>query len=645
MTRSLAIFALLLGLAQPALADMCTANVGSSPQHCKMPKRRKAHVRMTRDNFGVPHIKGNTLYDAGYGVGQAQAQDRLFQMEFVRKSATGNLAEVAGRDFLGDDEDARRQFYTEEERQYLFSTLSCPLQTLVQGYVDGVNAYMQQTYGDTTLANVPHEFFFLPLLVHALGAVPSGVRYSIETIGGKEVYKPDPWRPTDVVAVTVLLAGRFGSGGGRQLRQAALVNYLTGFFTTAGPPAGKTAAEAARDVFEDVRWLDDPKAPTTIPATGAINKVRGGKTPVPLAAAGVPAPALLVERLRLLFSPGLALAAPVDPWAQQHAFVRGLAPSTVLRGLAAAERMAAAARRAQRKFGTFVHWGSNAWVVTPSRTANGAALLWGGPQEGLDNPNIDWEAYVRAGRLRSGGMMIAGVPGNLIGQTNHFAWTTTSGEIDNSTLYVETLQEPAPSEPQSVDGAYVFLLNGSYHPMDRRTETFHFAGEDSSKPPAYAPKGPALNDGPLLYNVFRVNDCDPDHFHGYVLEFDLAASPPRAFTYKTAYWKNETATAEGFLGFGLDRGFDEFFASVNEIASLHNFFYADRRGNIAYWSAGSRPAFPTGFDDRLPADGTGTQEWGLQAGGAHYVPFSRSLVSVNPTQGYLANWNTKPAAG
>src|SRR5262249_6482335 len=95
----------------------------------------------------------------------------------------------------------------------------------------------------------------------------------------------------------------------------------------------------------------------------------------------------------------------------------------------------------------------------------------------------------------------------------------------------------------------------------------------------------------------------------------------------------------------LDRGFDQFSASVDKIVSLHNFFYADRRGNIAYWSAGSRPAFPAGFDDRLPADGTGTQEWGLQAGGAHYVPFSRSLVSVNPTQGYLANWNTKPAAG
>ena len=55
------------------------------------------------------------------------------------------------------------------------------------------------------------------------------------------------------------------------------------------------------------------------------------------------------------------------------------------------------------------------------------------------------------------------------------------------------------------------------------------------------------------------------------------------------------------------------------------------------------PPSPLGFDDRLPADGTGTQEWGLHPGGQRYLPFSRSLVSVNPTQGWLTNWNTKPA--
>src|SRR5262245_23700131 len=300
------------------------------------------------------------------------------------------------------------------------------------------------------------------------------------------------------------------------------------------------------------------------------------------------------------------------------------------------------AEELNRRFGVFVTSGSNAWLVAPERSATGNALLWGGPQEGFDNPNIDWEAYILSPHLKAGGMMIAGVPGVLIGQTDRFAWTTTSGEIDNSTLYVENLDAPVAPEPQTADAQYAVLLDGSYVPMERRAELFHYAGEDSSKP-ANAPGGPAPDDPPLLYNVFRVHDCDPDHFHGYVLEFDLAASPPRAFSYKTAYWKNEVGTAQGFLEFGLDRTFDEYYASVDKIVSLHNFFYADQRGNIAYWSAGARPAFPEGFDDRLPADGSGSQEWGTHAGGKRYLPFSRSLVSANPTQGYLVNWNTKPA--
>src|SRR5262249_46824865 len=249
--------------------------------------------------------------------------------------------------------------------------------------------------------------------------------------------------------------------------------------------------------------------------------------------------------------------APRDPYRAQHDFLRTLAPATVLRGLRATERMEREAREANRRFGVFLKSGSNAWVVSPERSATKHALLWGGPQEAYDNPNIDVELYVNSPAMRAGGMMIAGVPGILIGQTNRFAFTTTSGEIDNSTLYVETLQSPAAPEPQSAGAQYQFLLNGTYKPMDRRTETFHYAGEDSSKASAYAPGGPANDDGPLLYNIFRVNDCDADHFHGYVLEFDLGADPPRAFTYKTAYWKNESATVDGFFGFALAKNFDD----------------------------------------------------------------------------------------
>src|SRR5262249_47507697 len=289
--------------------------------------------------------------------------------------------------------------------------------------------------------------------------------------------------------------------------------------------------DVARQVFEDVRWVRDPNAPTTVPKDGAINKVKGGTTPVPIADATPAAPARrLADLLGFVVAPAFA-DAPRDPYRAQHDFLRSLAPSTITRGLRAADRMEREAKEANRKFGVFIKSGSNAWLVSPARSESKHALLWGGPQEGFDNPNIDVEMYVNAKGVHTGGMMIAGVPGVLIGQTNRFAFTTTSGEIDNSTLYVETLQTPVASEPQAADAQYAVLFDGGAVPRDRGTETFHYAGEDSSKPAAYAPAGPNKGDGPLLYNVFRVNDCDPAHFHGFVMEFDLAAVPPRAFTY------------------------------------------------------------------------------------------------------------------
>src|SRR5262250_4020853 len=156
MRPQLAALFLLFAVA-PRAEALCTANA-SPPVACKIKVSKKPKVRITRDDYGVPHLKARSLYDVGYGMGQAQAQDRLFQMELVRKSATGNVAELFGVDFLSDDEDARRQFYSEEERQYLATTVSCPVQTLVQGFVDGGNAYVDALYAETTLQDVPHEF-------------------------------------------------------------------------------------------------------------------------------------------------------------------------------------------------------------------------------------------------------------------------------------------------------------------------------------------------------------------------------------------------------------------------------------------------------------------------------------------------------
>src|SRR3990172_4699935 len=59
-------------------------------------KGLQSPVEIIRDRWGVPHIYASNLRDLFFAVGYAQAQDRLWQMDFNRRLASGRLAEVLG---------------------------------------------------------------------------------------------------------------------------------------------------------------------------------------------------------------------------------------------------------------------------------------------------------------------------------------------------------------------------------------------------------------------------------------------------------------------------------------------------------------------------------------------------------------------
>lgn len=60
-------------------------------------------VTIIRDEYGVPHVFGATLEAVWFGVGYAQAQDRLWQAELLRRTATGTSAEILGPSALEGD--------------------------------------------------------------------------------------------------------------------------------------------------------------------------------------------------------------------------------------------------------------------------------------------------------------------------------------------------------------------------------------------------------------------------------------------------------------------------------------------------------------------------------------------------------------
>ena len=91
-----------------------------------------------RDGYGIPHIRAGSAADAWFAMGLACAQDRLFQMEYDRRRATGRWAEVAGPAAVPGDVLARRLNITEAAHADV-AVMSEPVRAMFEAYARGVN--------------------------------------------------------------------------------------------------------------------------------------------------------------------------------------------------------------------------------------------------------------------------------------------------------------------------------------------------------------------------------------------------------------------------------------------------------------------------------------------------------------------------
>jgi penicillin amidase len=127
-----------------------------------------APVQILRDARGIPHIRAANDHDLFFAEGYVEAQDRLFQLDLLRRFVYGDLSEILGSAGLRSDENARIvPVRAIVERQWL--TLSDREQRLIQAFTDGVNAAR-------TRESTPVEFRALD-------------------------YDMEPWQPQDTLAV------------------------------------------------------------------------------------------------------------------------------------------------------------------------------------------------------------------------------------------------------------------------------------------------------------------------------------------------------------------------------------------------------------------------------------------------------------
>ena len=120
-------------------------------------KNTTEDVTVYFDDIGVPHINAQNQKDAYLALGYVHAQDRLWQMELVRRIAAGRLSEILGKELLSVD-----QFFSglgiEEAANKTIASLdkSSQAYVLTQAYLDGVNQFIKN-------GKTPLEFILLGL--------------------------------------------------------------------------------------------------------------------------------------------------------------------------------------------------------------------------------------------------------------------------------------------------------------------------------------------------------------------------------------------------------------------------------------------------------------------------------------------------
>jgi len=127
-------------------------------------------VSVERDRWGVPHIRAGSVEDMVEAQGYVMAQDRLWQMDLMRRAARGELSEIFGPTVLSVDKKFRTLgFGRVAEREA--AAASGESRAIVEAYARGVNRFIEQHQNQ-----LPLEFSLLR-------------------------YKPQPWTPADTFVI------------------------------------------------------------------------------------------------------------------------------------------------------------------------------------------------------------------------------------------------------------------------------------------------------------------------------------------------------------------------------------------------------------------------------------------------------------
>jgi penicillin amidase len=178
-------------------------------------------VTVERDRWGVPHLRASSVLDLAEAQGYVMAQDRLWQMDLLRRVSRGQLSEILGPALLKTDKEFRTmEFGRAAERDV--TGMDPESRGIMEAYARGVNRFLEQHQGQ-----LPVEFSLLK-------------------------YKPQPWQVSDSLVISAYMYHTLTNTWERKLSRAAVT--------------ARVGADRAKDLFSVEAAMDhvvigDPNVP------------------------------------------------------------------------------------------------------------------------------------------------------------------------------------------------------------------------------------------------------------------------------------------------------------------------------------------------------------------------------------------------
>ena len=243
-------------------------------------------------------------------------------------------------------------------------------------------------------------------------------------------------------------------------------------------------------------------------------------------------------------------------------------------------------------------FGSNGWVVAPSKSKTGNALFAFDSHDAFGLPNLFYEIHLFfAGDQQLRGWSVAGLPGVINGYNERVAWGFTNIG-DTQDLFLETRSETDPLQFKDGDQWYTARTETVKIPVSGREQ-------DEDLTITHTINGPLISENPPISLSWSVQHLDGKGID-CILKFNRAMSC------------------------------DEYARALDDFAAPSlNATFADIDGNIGFRTAGLIPIRGAG-NGLIPSDGADpANRW------QGFVPPQALPTAVNPEAGYLAAANAR----